>query len=401
MNVKNVEVVRADRRPMPVKDVMSVWRIRILRILYRAFWVFPIKKNRILFKSHQGQNYNCNPKYICEYFNRHYPGKYELVWVFQEPEKFRDIPGIVTVKCKSLKWLYYCATTKVFVTNFFTSVLTPKRKGQLVMETWHGYAYKQIGFSLKNDSAKAIWKRNKVVKNIDLFLTPTSQIDVGLEIGYHYHGEFLHSGLPRNDVQLNPARREAAYHKIRSQYHLKEYVVLYTPTFRKEGEGQNVKVIFPYEQFACVLEKRVGKSVSIMVHSHHFNGSSVKVKGAHIVDVSEYPDTQELFCAADMLITDYSSCMWDFALLKRPCLLYVPDLDEYRQEDRGFYSPIETWPGIVCKTPEELFREAARLDEDRCAAIAEKHLHDFGCCENGTASRQACERIEEFIKGKR
>ena len=113
---------------------------------------------------------------------------------------------------------------------------------------------------------------------------------------------------------------------------------------------------------------------------------------ASTVDVTDYPDMQELLCAADMLITDYSSCMWDFALLERPCLLYVPDLQQY-VDARGFFTPIEDWPGLVCETADALYEAARTLDEAHCAQKAREHLQKLGSYESGHAAEQAAERI--------
>ena len=131
--------------------------------------------------------------------------------------------------------------------------------------------------------------------------------------------------------------------------------------------------------------------IVFLLRAHRYHDSAYQTD-KKVLDVTDYPDMQELLCAADLLITDYSSCMWDFALRRKPCLLYVPDLDQY-DGDRGFFTPIRDWPGLICRTADELCETAAKLDEEVCAQKAEEHLAKLGSYETGTAAQQVCDRI--------
>lgn len=118
------------------------------------------------------------------------------------------------------------------------------------------------------------------------------------------------------------------------------------------------------------------------------------------VNVSDYPDMQELICCSDLLITDYSSTMWDFALLGRPCYLFVPDRKEYEKE-RGFYTPMEEWPGIVCNNAEELLGKIRELDFEYSRKIAEQYLKKAGSYEKGHAAEMLAHIIVKHIEEKR
>ena len=113
------------------------------------------------------------------------------------------------------------------------------------------------------------------------------------------------------------------------------------------------------------------------------------------IDATSYPDMQELLCAADILISDYSSTIWDFSLMKKPCFLYCPDLDYYMNYDRGTYTPIETWPGILCRSNEELEQAILHFNEEEYIKKVEKHHRDLGSYETGHACEQVCRRIAE------
>ena len=380
------------------KECIAICIRKAIRLAVHILWIFPIKKNRIMFQSHdKGQGYNCSPKYICEYLKKTYPDKYEYIWAFSEPDKFRNIPGIIPVRLYSIKWLYYCMTSHIIVSNVALPVFIPKRNKQFMVETWHGHAYKKLGLSVSGVSKRRKWSRRIAAESIDLFLNSSEDFKrTVIDDSFRYKGEVLDCGMPRNDILLNQELREAAAKEVRREFELAEYVVLFAPTFRKDGKGESCKNLMPYEDVIKALKERTGKSVSFLVRSHHWD-RGMEIKGANIIDVSDYPDIQELYCASDMLITDYSSCMWDFALLSRPCLLYVPDWEQYKNEDRGFYFPLEDWPGIICHNKEEMIEAIKTLDEDKCAQIAKKHLDNSGSCESGLATEQVCERIVQYI----
>ena len=136
-----------------------------------------------------------------------------------------------------------------------------------------------------------------------------------------------------------------------------------------------------------------------------------------MVNVSDYPDMQELLCVADSLITDYSSCIWDYSLLARPCYLYVPDLDEYVNKEQGLFTPIESWYGVICRNNDELCAQMAKADggadagagnegngkaisgeetsgKETFKAMAERQLTTFGSYETG----QACAKLHKLVK---
>ena len=383
-----------DRRKLSKKEQIVKLSYQLIRGLEHVFFVFPMKKNRIMFQSFgHADGYSCNPKYLCEYLKAHYPGQFELMWTFAHPERFTDIEGIRTVKLKTLKWLYYRLTSKVVVLNEGPSAYVAKRKGQYVIQTWHGGgAYKKVGFARDDQTPLWLWIYERTGKDIDLFLA-SSELSGRTSAWetYHYTGEIFKSGTPRNDLLLHPEERDRAAKTVREKLGIDAdaYVVLYAPTFRNLNE--NPEDVFSFRKLQAALERRTGRKTVFLQRLHRYNRGAVETD-APTINVTEYPDMQELLCAADMLITDYSSCLWDFALLERPCLLYVPDLQQYIGA-RGFFTPIEEWSGIVCRTADALYAAAENLDEVFCAEKARAHLKKHGCYETGHASEQVAARI--------
>jgi CDP-glycerol glycerophosphotransferase len=101
---------------------------------------------------------------------------------------------------------------------------------------------------------------------------------------------------------------------------------------------------------------------------------------------------------ADVLITDYSSSQWDFALTGKPGFLFTPDLDYYQHEDRGFYTPIDDWPFPYAKTNEELSNLIICFDEDKHRAKVQRHLDLLESCEDGHATEKICDIIMKQLE---
>ena len=382
------------RRTLSFQERIIKLGYQLIRAAEHVFFVFPIRNDRIMFQSFgHADGYSCNPKYLCEYLKAHYPGRFELVWTFRDPEAWKQIEGIKRVKLKTLKWLYYRFTSRVIVLNEGPSAYVAKRRGQYLIQTWHGGgAYKKVGFAREDQTPLWLWIYEMTGRDIDLFLASgevsgrTSSWET-----YHYTGEILKSGTPRNDLLLDPIARKRAAHAVREQLGIdaNAYAVLYAPTFRNLNE--NPGDVFSFRTLGDALERRTGRKVVFLQRLHRYNQGAMQTD-APTINVTDYPDMQELLCAADMLITDYSTCMWDYALLERPCLLYVPDLQQYI-DARGFFTPIEEWSGIVCETADALYDAAEHLDETFCAEKARAHLKQHGCYETGHASEQVAARI--------
>lgn len=105
----------------------------------------------------------------------------------------------------------------------------------------------------------------------------------------------------------------------------------------------------------------------------HSAYDKMSYESKNAISASFYPDTQELLCAADVLLTDYSSSIWNFGLTSKPCFLFAPDLEKYETSDRGFYTPILEWPGILVEDNDSLINAIENFDEESYKLKLEKH----------------------------
>ena len=164
---------------------------------------FPVRKNRILFSSFSGLQYSCNPKYISEYLIKYGIKNIEIIWEFTQPKKYVHIPGIKRVKHYSPAWFYYAATAAVVVTNTGFPQPQPKRKGQLLINTWHGGgAYKRVGINVMYGTSRVErYALHEIMSKTDLFVSNSRTFtDFAIVQDLNFYGEILPYGMPRNDL---------------------------------------------------------------------------------------------------------------------------------------------------------------------------------------------------------
>ena len=380
-----------------------------VRQCMKALWIFPVKRHKILFESYNGTAYSCNPKYLSEYLETNYPLDYQLVWSVEDPSLFSELQTnhkVQIVRKRSLRWYYEYLTAGVRVVNVATQMtFFPKRKHQLVINTWHaGGAYKRTGIisehvQASNDFQK--WRRRMQAAQFDLFLSSSPVFtETNIRAAYGYRGKVLESGQPRNDLFFDTARVQKCSEKVRKELGVSGLLVLYAPTYRGSTYQSSPLPEIPVSAIAEGVKARYGCLPTILIRAHYTDQNQLVPATTNngefpiIKDVTSYPDMQELLCAANLLVTDYSSSIWDFALLGRPSILYVPDLDFYETTDRGFFTPINEWPGIVCRDTDELKEALRTLNEDYCRDKANRHLEQFQSYEQG----HACEKTEDVIR---
>jgi CDP-glycerol glycerophosphotransferase len=367
------------------KEYLKRIMIDGVRVAIRVFYFLPIRENRIVFFSFTGNQYSCNPKAISDYILRKAKGKYEIIWAFKDPEKFSYLrkEGIRIVKYNSLERILLQTTAKYTVNNTGAYSWIPVRKNQIHVNTWHaGGAYKRL-----QSDEHASYNRHLTAKETTHMLSSCEAFTkYNIREQFGYNGKVLEIGMPRNDVFFDRAEADRRSKEVRSRYGIPgdSFIVLYAPTWRYDG-------IIPQPDFtglARAVEGRFGKKAVIAVRNHNYS----KKEYRDVVDVTSYPDMQDLLCAADMLITDYSSSIWDYSFTYKPCFLYVEDLDKYTQE-QGFFVDIHQWGFELCRNNEELAKAIKSYDADRHRKMMEKHHSDFGSFENGRAAERFCAEI--------
>jgi CDP-glycerol glycerophosphotransferase len=269
-----------------------------------------------------------------------------------------------------------------------------KAPGTTYLQTWHGTPLKRIAF----DVARPAFAGHETygaelaldVARWDALLSPNRFSTEVLRGAFRFRGEVLETGYPRNDLLLAP-ERGAIRAAVRERLGLPAgaRAVLYAPTWRDDRP-------FELEFDLAAAAHALGEDHVFLVRAHWHSGATSSVEGEAVIDVTHHQDLRELYLAADVLVTDYSSAMVDFAVTGKPILSYVYDLPHYRDVLRGFYVDLEAEaPGPLLTTSAAVIAALADLDAvaaasaERYAAFRERFCH----LDDGRASDRVLDAV--------
>lgn len=212
---------------------------------------------------------------------------------------------------------------------------------------------------------------------------------------FGYAGEILECGSPRNDVFFRApepfARKVKEYFKLEGKH-----LALYAPTWRSDFNTEFLSM--DYEQIRKILGRRFGGDWVILIRMHPQNMAEARdiIDDGGTINATYYDDVQELLVACDVLITDYSSCMFDFAAGGKPCFLYAPDVEEYR-DDRDYYFDVYDLPFPLGQNTAELEQKILEFDEEIYQEKLRALYEQVGLNETGHASEYAAQYIEKWL----
>lgn len=367
----------------------------LLAFSLNLFKIFKIKK-RIIFSSFSGRQYSDSPKAISDYILENYP-ETEVIWAFINPKNFDVDERIKKVKYKSLRYIYYALTSRVYVDNVEVWSLLRFRKGQTTIETWHGGgAYKRVGIDRLD--VGDLHKKHSVDKmnRMNIFLSSGKMFtEKVIRSAFGFKGEVLEIGLPRNDRLKKATETEVLKIKETLGLDKDKKVAIYAPTFR------NSLSLNPYsldiQKISEALKEKFGGEWVMLLRLHYYMDKKLfKSDAQNTIDVTNYPDMQELLMVSDVLFTDYSSSMWDFSLNFKPCFLYATDIKEYSGE-RDFYTRPSTWPFPMAEDNETLLKNIKDFDLAEYVKKVAEHHTTLGSSESGNATKIISERIKEIL----
>jgi CDP-glycerol glycerophosphotransferase len=275
-----------------------------------------------------------------------------------------------------------------------------RAEGQVVVQTLHGHPIRRQGFDIAAQRGKA----RRLLKGLDdqvagwsYLLSPGGRSTEFLQGAFGLEDGVLETGLPRTDVLAGEERatRRAA---VRAALGLPggAQVILYAPTYREAAVDRRGRFRLDLHADLGRLRDAAGPDAVVLFRKHPFISATPPQHGRRILDVSEFPDGTELLAAVDVLITDYSSMLADFAPTGLPLLCFGYDLEEYAATVRGFYVPFEeTIPAPLLRTEAELMAAVAD-PEAACAPFAARRapfIADFCPLDDGAAARRAVDRV--------
>ena len=326
-------------------------RLKHANISYRFFRKLPINKKRIFFESMWASKYSCNPRYLYEYIDKNYP-EYECIWALRDQHVPIKGNG-KRARRHSLKYFYYLATSRFLVNNVNFPGHYDKRPDQIEIQTMHGTPLKTLGLDVPGDFATKKSEEDFIEKcrRWD-YLTVQSDFVANISKRcFLFERNFLKYGYPRTDI-LYTKNNEEDIRKLKEKMGLPldKKVILYAPTWRLRDKFD---LMLDLESF----KKSLSDEYILILRLHHFsvNGWKQPPKDDFVYDLSRYDSVEELYLVSDIMITDYSSVMFDYAILDRPIILFTYDMMEYGEKLRGLYISIEeNKPGPLLYTSKEV-----------------------------------------------
>ncbi|GAA5226949.1 bifunctional glycosyltransferase/CDP-glycerol:glycerophosphate glycerophosphotransferase [Paeniglutamicibacter antarcticus] len=373
-------------------------RSRYLAPISRLFRSFVLREGCVLFESHMGKSYSDSPKAISLALAKARPDL-KQIWSFAPGFDHALSCAHETVVRGSLGYLRALATSKYLVDNQSWPSYFRKRSGQTYLQTWHGVPLKLMGYDMPTMKSASPDKRVAFKRTIDAWdylCNPSPFFEETFVKSVGYRGELLPYGSPRNDELVSSAKQELCLEAIRTQLGIRtnRKVVLYAPTFRASNSGSKRPLSLNLDLQEWV--EALGSDTLLLVRPHYLNKLTIPMKFSHnIIDVSNVDNISELYLIADILITDYSSVMFDYSILNKPIILYAYDLESYVRDERGTYFDItEFAPGRIVKSQHEL---AHAISEALVSDVAPEQRvlfqERFMGAETGHASEDAITRV--------
>jgi CDP-glycerol glycerophosphotransferase len=364
--------------------------------VYNALLVrLPIRRDTIVFESHLGKQYSDNPKYIYEELRRS-GAKYTAIWSYaKSPSGFPEDAKLV----RRGSWPYYLALARAghWVDNQGFPRDATKRPQTTYIQTWHGSAYKRMGFDVPQVKRSTKGQRARLQRTVDrydAFVIRSEHDARTLAKGLGVRAELIRSGYPRNDALVNGADTTELAERLKLIGDGRT-VVLYAPTFRAAPNGKPQKrfaMPFDLDRFA----EELGETHLLLVRPHYLNTAVVPPSLRGVVrDVTAVHDVTSLLLLADALVTDYSSLMFDYALLDRPMVFFAPDLDDYSRSRGTYFDLRQEAPGPVVTSQDELFGALADLGGLATTYAKQRRgfVERYGEHDRGTAAKQIVDRF--------
>ncbi|MEW2473187.1 bifunctional glycosyltransferase family 2 protein/CDP-glycerol:glycerophosphate glycerophosphotransferase [Micromonospora gifhornensis] len=388
---------RVRRRVVPpAKATVRAARDVALYGYHRAELRRPLDENLAVYAAYWYRGYACNPAAIYEAARQSAP-EIRGVWIVRR-DRVHTLPeGIEYVVAGTPAYHRVLARAKWLINNVNFPDSVRKRPGSVHVQTHHGTPVKVMGLDQQRYPLGAegmdftgLLRR---VDRWDYSITANSFSTQMWERAYPAAYTTLEVGYPRNDRLVTATTQEVLRLRAELGAGLGEQVVLYAPTHREHLPGYRP----PFDP-ERVLDA-IGPSGLLLMRSHYFHDRDRRAWPPagrdRIIDVSAHPQVEELYLAADVLVTDYSSAMFDYAVLDRPIVIYAPDWDAYRLTRGVYFDLLAEPPGPVARTfPELLDVLRAGLSDSVAADHTRARFRERFCAlEDGQAAQRVVRRV--------
>jgi len=371
-------------------------------------YVIPVKENLVLLESSNGRNYTGNPRYIYEYIvNNGLEDEFKCIWSFVNVGT--EIPGNgIKVKRLRFKFLYYSLRCQFWVFDSRHHYFLRKNKKTSYIQTWHGTPLKKLALDMETVNMSGNtnieeYKKNfrENTKSWDYLISQNSYSSEIFERAFDFKGEMLEIGYPRNDILVNGNNKENI-DSIKDKLNIPKdkKIILYAPTWRDNEYFESGAYKFASEMDFKAMYNALADDYLMIVKFHYLVKDNIDWEsyGDFIIKCDQKWDIQELYLVSDILITDYSSVMFDYALLERPMLFFTYDLEFYKNNLRDFYFNMEEVPGPLVKTTKGLIEEIKEIEKGNYESKYKEKYDAFIKKFNEFDDGNACKSIIELMK---
>ncbi|EZX25757.1 hypothetical protein V070_00255 [Staphylococcus aureus C0673] len=359
-----------------------------------------VNNETIVFESFGGKNYSDSPKYIYEYMQKHYP-KLNYIWVFKNPDQNVITGNAVKVKKGSKEYYDAYSKAKFWVTNARLPLYLNKKDNQIYIQTWHGTPLKRLANDMKivrmPGTTTPKYKKNFYAETSrwDYLISPNRySTNIFKTAFWMDENRTLEIGYPRNDILVNRSNDQKYIEKLKKELNIPKgkKIIMYAPTWRDDEFVKKGKYLFDLKINLENLQKELGDEFVILLRMHYLISNALDLSGYEdfAIDVSNYNDISELYLISDALITDYSSVMFDFGILKRPQYFFAYDIEKYDKGLRGFYMDyMNDLPGEIITDEFKLAEELKDIDKhkEKYKDKIERFYDKFCSIEKGQSSK--------------
>lgn len=384
-------------------------KVKSSRLIYNLYFYFgsimlsilrffvKTDEKLILFVSYGGRKYDDSPQIIYEAMvNDTRFKEYNLVWAFEKPDLFESLQ-CKKVQINSLTYLLLALKARVWITNVdMRRGLSFDGKNTLYVNTWHGTAIKYIGCDCDTSGQEFNAKTKRLVADM-MLAQGEHDVNVFSKSFRLNRNRIYLTGLPRNDV-LVKGNESTNIGKLKKKLNLpvEKKIILYAPTFREYDGAHSWEQTQPFN--LDLWENKLGKDYLLLIRGHQVVQTMLGVKENEFVrDVTPYPNLNDLMLVSDILISDYSSIVFDYSILERPMFCYVYDYDMYNKT-RGMYFDIRKELSNTDKE-EEMVDKIKSIDwdyeSDKARLFRNKYVQQYG-----NASEKVLDLIYDRISKK-
>ena len=382
-------------------------RKKIIRVKWlifgNLFRLCKINSKKIVIDNFFGRGYGENARAIIEELLK-LDSNLDIVWIVNDSVDNSEFPNSIRlVKIDSFRAIYEYATASIWIDNVKNNYKGNKRKKQFYLQTWHG----GIGFkrvekeSIDTLDSKYIKESIRDSGLTDLMISNSDWVTENYRDNFWYNGEIIKTGLPRNDIFFKD--NSASKQKVQKYFNSDKKIILYAPTFRQYLDISEQTNLFSLNAKKLVeaAEKNFGAQYILVTRVHPNIAKDFKItENSYLKDGSKYPDMQELLVTADILITDFSSSMFDFMLKSNKIFLFAKDYEDYIKYERKMkFDPKKDLPFPFASDEVGLISAISTFDEKDISIKANNFREKLGICDDGHSAERVAKLLVQVMKG--